>query len=137
MDGQQKLKLNIYYYYAPVKSHQRSHHPLIFNVLSLISNFFVHFNLLTYCYTFSNFSPPFYTFISLLLSILISLFLYLFIFLYFWLFLFLSFYYKFAILYLILYIIFPHTTNYFSLPNFFFSFLVDSIFLASISTLGC
>ena len=49
--------------------------------------FFFHINFTTYCYTFSNFFPPFYLFIFLLLSTLISLFLYPFIFHYFWLYL--------------------------------------------------
>ena len=52
-------------------------HSLLFLILLLLINF------LTYCYTFSNFSPPFYIFISLLLFTLISLFLYLPLFIYF------------------------------------------------------
>ena len=93
-------------------------------------------NFSTYCYTFSNFFPLFYMFISPLLSTLKSLFLYPFIFLYFWLFLFSSSYYKFTFLFPILHS-FPTHNKLFLSPNFFFSFLVDSIFLASISTLGC
>ena len=110
-------------------SHINSHIIYSFSTFSFIFKFFVHFNLPTYCYTFSNFSPPFYPFISLLLSTLISLFLNSFIFFYFWFFLFPSFYYKFTIFYHILYIIFSHTKGYFSpflfVKFFFFHFLVD------------
>ena len=89
--------------------HQFSTFSLLFLTL------FFHINFPTYCYTFSNFSPSFYLFISPLLSTLISLFLYPFIFLYFWLFLFPYSYYKFTILSLILYIVFLHTKCSFSL----------------------
>ena len=113
-----QFKCSIYFCYETIKLHQRSHHSLIFNILSLIFNSFFpyHFSNLL----FFNFSHPFYLFISLLLSTLISLFLYLFILLLFFS-LFSSPYYKFTIFFffLILYIVFPHTKCYFSLLSFF------------------
>ena len=104
-----QFKCSIYFCYETIKLHQRSHHSLIFNILSLIFNSFFpyHFSNLL----FFNFSHPFYLFISLLLSTLISLFFYLFILLFF--FLFSSPYYKFTIFFFILYIVFPHTKCYF------------------------
>ena len=89
-----QFKCSIYFCYETIKLHQRSHHSLIFNILSLIFNSFFpyHFSNLL----FFNFSHPFYLFISLLLSTLISLFLYLFILLLFFS-LFSSPYYKFTI----------------------------------------
>ena len=89
--------------------HQFSTFSLFFQTLFFLLNF------PTYYYTFSNFSPLLYIFISPLLSILISFFLYHFIFFYFWLFLFPTSYYKFTILFLILHIVFPHTKCYLSL----------------------
>ena len=96
-------------------SHINGHiiHP--FSTFSFLFLIFFLINFQTYCYTFSNFSPPFYLFISLLLSTLISFFLYPFIFLYFLLFLFPTSYYKFTILFSILFIVFSHTKCYFSL----------------------
>ena len=77
---------------------------------------FYRINFLTYCYTFSNYSSPFYLLITPLSSTLLSLFHYQFIFLYFLLFLFSSSYYKFTILFFILFIIFfLHTKGSLSL----------------------
>ena len=122
------MKRNIYCCYAPVKSHQRSYYPPIFNILFLIFNSFFLINFSTYCYTFSNFSPLFYLFFSQLLSTLISHFLYPFIFLNFLLFLFPSSYYKFTILFSILFIVFLHKKkkkkSYFSISFFFFLIFV-------------
>ena len=94
-----KLKQSIYCCHVPIESYQWTHHPLY-------NSFFYLVNFLTYRYTFSNFSSPFYLFITPLLSTLVSLFHYQFIFLYFLLFLFSSSYYKFTILFFILFIIF-------------------------------
>ena len=125
------MKRNIYCYYAPVKSHQQSYYPPIFNILFLIFNSFFLINFSTYCYTFSNFSPLFYLFFSQLLSTLISHFLYPFIFLNFLLFLFPSSYYKFTILFSILYIVFSHTRLFLS---HYFRLIIFSIIWNS--TLG-
>ena len=125
------MKRNIYCCYAPVKSHQRSYYPPIFNILFLIFNSFFLINFSTYCYTFSNFSPLFYLFFSQLLSTLISHFLYPFIFLNFLLFLFPSSYYKFTILFSILYIVFSYTRLFLS---HYFRLIIFSIIWNS--TLG-
>ena len=101
-------------------------HP--FSTFSLIFNFFFFLFLLnfsTYCYTFSNFLPPFYLFIkntTIYLNITFSLSIYLPLF--FFLFLFPS---SFTIFFSILFIVFSHTIGYFSLSFFFFSYLVDFI----------
>ena len=116
------------------------HHPPIFNIISFFFfNFFLFLiNFSIYCFTFSNFFPLFYIFISPLLSILISIFLHPFIFIYhfFFLFLFLSSYYKFTILFLILYIVFPHIKRLFLSLKIFFFHIFGGFYFSCISTLG-